>query len=292
MIDFSNIKNPLRISLAIFLAILLGHFFAMSEKFWIPLSALIVMQTPIGSTVFHGLQRFIVLMLFVILGSIILLQAELIYPRVCDVAFGTLIGMVFNLVFFPERPDVEFRFRVIPILNAYSNYLSSIGDVMLRLPDAEKIAREKRKEVELQLLNQFPRWVYESGLAITLRQGHRHFLVMVDKIGMLLFSMHREASHRLDADMRSSLALPLKNNIEMVQKMIATIVAILSLDRPKAMPEDVIPEDNSLEKIFQKCIPPSIELLELSKDYMSFGAFLSDLRDLKLSLLKLLEALR
>ena len=339
-----EIKHAFRVAIIVFVTVFISHYSALAEKFWIPTSALLVMQTPTGLSLQHGLRRFLVIVFAVAMGSLFIIyvkqaavidiflvlifvvgcylssfrknnysalsleflavlmllisiiepvmQDHLLYARVCDVTLGSAIGLGANLILFPARADFEFRQDVILLLQAFSEYLSAIKNVMLREPGADKKAYDKRVIVENLLLTKFPTWVHEQGFNIALRQGHRHFLIMIERIAQLLFSMHHAARHEFAESAREVFALPLDKAVAATQKMIGSIVVLLQLNKLSEKIIDIDENIQELESTFKDSADPSLELLEISMDYSSFTAFIYDFKDLRFTLLTLLEALR
>lgn len=350
--DKQLLKQAFRVAITVLITVLVGHYYSLSEKFWLPLSALLVMQTPTGSSLHHGLRRYLVIGCSIIIGSlcvllikqkiildvvlalvfasgcfIAMMQANyfsrlpilflsvlifliaviepvsseyltsmhFIYVRAADITLGAAIGLIANLVIFPNQPDVEFRQRVIPIINAYSDYLIAITNLILCQPDAEKsieIANEKRILVETTVQNQFPEWVFEYGFNIQLRQGHRHFLITLERINQILFSMHHAARYVFETRTRHMLGGLLRDCTSKATQMFMAVVSTLELKNLKEGIEDFDQDIDQLEQTFQTSVAPSIELLDFSDEYMNLAAFIYDLKDLRKTLLKLLEALR
>jgi len=342
--DNTNLKISFRVGLTVFFAVLVSYYFSMAEKFWMPLAALLVMQVPTGSSLHHGLQRFLVIVASAMVGSILAvlileqtilhvilvlifalgcyfsvrnisnvsvlsmeflgvliflialiepgLHASLIYARASDITLGAAMGMSASLLLFPAHPDIEFRQRINVILTVYSAYLLAIQNLILRLPNAEKDVQEKRIAVEKILQTQIPEWVYQPGFNFSLRQGHRYFLIMIEKAGQLLFTMHHAARHEFDSGMRQMLSEPLKKCIEHARKILLTIQKVLDLQPVEENLDDFSEDILALEEAFKTSVTPSLELLYISTDYSSFAALICDLKDFRYVLLKLLEALR
>lgn len=340
----TTIKYPFHIAITVLITVFVGHYYSFAEKFWLPMSALLVMQTPTGAYLHHGLRRYFVMVTSVVIGTLTVLwvQSEiiidillaiifslgcyisiirvncfprlplaflavlvfmiaileptqasykmpLIYARAADMTLGAAIGLLANLLIFPAKPDVEFRKSVITILHVYSDYLAAIAQLMLG--ESYSAAEEKRKAVEKILQTQFPEWVYEYGFNIELRQGHRHFLVLVERLGQILFSMHQAARYDYDKKTRQLLSGSLTECVKKATKMMNAMITVLELKKLTEGIDDFEQDIIQLEQTFQTAVAPSIELLDLSDDYMSLAAFIYDLKDLRISLLKLLEAL-
>lgn len=331
------IKRSYSYALAVFLAVIVNHFFSQIEPLWILMGALICMQTAVGLTVRQGVENYILLVIsigigtflalaipgsilinaiacllfivccylsvkisphFLLFGMVILISILLPTPlmnRFYDATFGAFIGILTNLLVFPRRADVEFRTNVISILNSYSAYLMSITQLMFKKENAGKMVAINRDLVEKKLQSQsnfFPGWVYQYGLSQSFQRGHRHFLVMIERLGQTLFSMHHIARHPFDPDLLHSLQEPIANYMDETQKILSALATVLYLKQISEGVSDLSEELDELEDRFKKVVPPSLELLDLSEDYIYLAALISDLKDLRATLMKLVQALR
>src|SRR5260221_819639 len=110
-----------------------------------------------------------------------------------------LVGMmVVLLLVLRRKPDVAFRRDVSRLLIVCSDYFSSIFELLFQESNAEKNAENKKYILEKIIIKYSPVWVYEYGYNIELQQGHRHFLIMVERVEQTLFSLHHIARHSFD----------------------------------------------------------------------------------------------
>lgn len=341
------IKRVVPRALAIFVAVVISFYFALSEKFWLPLAAMLVMQTGVGLALRQGMERFFTIALGVALGTVLVVVIKqpvliavltailftlfcyfavkeslhyfvlsmpflfalillitmllpishptILYERLYDVTIGAVVGLVTNLVVFPVRADAEFRNNVAPVLDAYRLYLISIMDLLYKKNGAFEKALASKNRVEQTLQAQsafFPVWVYQSGLSIALRQGHRHFLVMVERVGQILFSMHHVARYSFDPVLLKDLQAPLEGFVSQSEKILQALATVLSLNKLTEGVSDLTEELAQLEQRFKAVVPLSLELLDMSKEYVYLAAFIHDLKDLRLTQIKLAQALR
>jgi hypothetical protein len=66
-----SVRRALSAALGIFVAVILDHYFSKMQECWVPLSALIMMQMTIRTSLRLALQRFIVIILAVFVGSVV-----------------------------------------------------------------------------------------------------------------------------------------------------------------------------------------------------------------------------
>lgn len=273
----------MRVLFALLIASVTSYFFSSAEKFWLPLSTIWVMQTTIGVALRQGLQRYFFLVFVVALVSY-LLNSGLIYARLQDVTIGAVIGILINAVI-QRKPDAAFREAVIPILNSYANYFVAISDFLFQKMNAEKSKHQLQKTV----LKKFPKWIYQPGYSPELKKGQEYFLLMMNKTEQVLFSLHHLARHEFDPAFLDDLQPIFFAYFDGVKRIFFALNTVLSLQKI-AVPLSDLSEE--LELIEKKFAPPTLELLELSKDHIYFSALLEDLKDLRAVLIALTQALR
>ncbi len=282
-----NFRRELKFTFAIVLSFIFEHYFSLSHEYLIPITTVLVMITTVGNALHQGLQRFLSILIVVTLASWIFKSSHLIYARVLDVSMGAAIGILTNLFLLPERADVAFRETLIPVLTAYQQYFAAIVHLLLDKKDAE----DNKNIVENGLLK-LPLWVYKPGFNIFLQRGQRFFLLKIEQVGDILFSMHYLARQKYSETLLSEIREPLQQCTKRVNEFFSALITILEL---KKLPEGVtdFAEDISgLEKALRAVDPLPLDLLSLSKDNSYFAAFIYDLKDLHREMVSLAQALR
>lgn len=237
-----------------------------------------------------------------LLGFILLLTMVLpaennhvLSSRLYDITLGAIIGILTNLLIFPSRVDVEFRENMVQVLNSYSDYLTSIVNLLFKNSDSVTSANEKKYHVEYILQAQtafFPAWVYESGFSVSMRVGHRHFLIMIERVGQILFSMNNIARQKIDLSLLHVLQDPLMQCVKQAKELMTALTTVLSLKKISEGVSDFHEELTALETAFKKAVPLSLELIDISEDYIYLASFIQDLKDLQTALLRLAVSLR
>jgi hypothetical protein len=221
---------------------------------------------------------------------------QVIFPRLHDVVMGGLLAVIFALLVFPRRADVDFRTSVAPVLKACGEYLLAVSQLFCRVEGAGVIADQKKIRVENTLQTQramFPDWVYAAGFNPVMQPGHRHFLIRIEQLGQILFAMHYVARHAVDDALLESFREPVRRCVDEAEKLISAMLARLELRALETtVAADFSDDIVALEKVFRETIQVPLELLDLSLDHTSVAAFIYDLKDLQKNLLKLAEALR
>jgi hypothetical protein len=209
-----------------------------------------------------------------------------------DLLLGGMAGLGISFLLFQRRIAYDFRQSMVALFHAYSDYLSAITQLFLH-ENTQQLAEDKKQEIE-QLLQPpfFPEWVYKAGFSTFFRAGHRHFLVRAEQVAQVLFAMHYIARHAVDVALVNQFRFLIEQCVFQMQELISALLTRLELEEQKNGLPDFIEDITSLEKAFREAFPISLELLEMSPGAVGVAAFIYDLKDLRVLLLKLSEALR
>lgn len=284
-----NWRFSLKLAFAIFISLFANHYFSPTHQGWIVLCTVLVMLTATGSALYQGLLRYLFFLGIVVFVTELFSSPDLLFGRVYDVSLGAVIGIVINLLIFPDKVDVEFRHATLPLLKSYSDYFIAIVDSLLR-PDPLAVDNAKKKVEDCLLV--LPSWVYEIGFDITLQKSYQYFLFKVDHVGEILFSMHYLARHSFDPLLIEKIQKPLEQCKAGVQQFFSALVTVLALKKLNEGIEDFAGDIAKLENNFRAAVPLSLELLDISKEYIYLAEFIYELKELRTILLKLVEALR
>jgi hypothetical protein len=188
---------------------------------------------------------------------------------------------------------VEFRRGVIPVLHAFANYLQAITDLFLL--QTKQDHQQKKYEVERVLQarrSHFPGWVYEVGFNSVFQQGYRHFLVRLEQMAQILFSMHYLARHASDPEIIKIIDAPLQACVHQTIELMATLALLLDLKITHLPAADFSEKMHVLNNTLQQLdvLPP--ELLDVSHDYFHVAEFIEGLKDLQSALVNLSKTIR
>jgi hypothetical protein len=328
--QYLTLRRAFGAAFIIFIAVYLSHQFSLAEEFWVTTTAMLVMQTAVGLTARQSLQRFIVILLSLLIASffvyylsnetilswvailfftfcvyfslanklnrsqvniplmigIIVLVAMIIpFPsfnllklRIIDVVTGGVLGLLGSLLIFPVRADVEFRREAVPLLNAVSDYLSAII-YYLYDHSLEKELTNKKINLE-EAWENFPDWVYETGFTSVLQQGHRHFLVRIEEIRQILFTLNHLARYEYDQELLKKFRGSMQSYEAQMKKVIQHIITVLRSGKPTETVEDLSDTFEKIEKKFRTLMPYSLEILEINPDYVYLANFIFELKQL------------
>lgn len=279
--------------IAIVMAVMLGTLLVlMLNHFYLSVVSVIIFLV-CGYVAIKKSHRYLVLswpMIFILTYLLaVAMPVSTVYDRIFSITLGAIIGLLVNLIIFPLKADKIFRIEMVLLLQNYKTYLAAIMQLLFKEPDAILNAQIKKHHV-MQLLceaNGYPAWVYDTGLSIPLQPGHRHFLVMIERLGQIQFAMHHLARHMFDERLLQSLKPELFEVARQAQHIMDVIISVLNLEQLKESVSDLSDEIAQLENVFKRQVPLSLELIDMSKDYIYLTAFIEDFQDLRSVLIKL-----
>lgn len=220
--------------------------------------------------------------LFIIATLAPKLPETVIQYRIMDTVLGTLLGLIASQWIFPAKFEQEFREGIMPVLN----YLIACGEAF-----SKNLQEKTVKLPRHNLYKQFPNWIYEVGFNPGLRAGFRFFLINLERIADLFFSLNYLFSRKID----KAEWQPLSNKlIQVMQKNTELLRVLLNYfnDKKTVIPTiDFIVDIKELEANLQEFAPHNIELLDFSPDYITLIAIVKDVKDMRQLLLQLISAL-
>lgn len=287
LFKINKFRYLLSLASALLVAIIANHYYASTSVFLIPLTALYVMQTPIGNSFYQGIRHFSLVLILVAIASLLVSSMPFFYLVMHDVVIGASIGIIANLIILPRRADTEFREAVLPLVRECSDYFTMTANYLLQ----KDVKDPGNAKLENRLLK-LPLWVYERGFDSGLQVGYRFFLTRLTLISDVLFAMHHLARHEYDKELLAKIRLPMLQCMDYISQFFAAVVTVLELKELEEKVNDLEKEIDELEKQFHHVVPLSLDLLDMKRDYVYLAEFIYHLKDLRKLLLKLAEALR
>ncbi len=232
---------------------------------------------------------------------LIILLLTLIFPApllstayLLDILMGAALGLSATVLLFRDQPDLEFPKRMVPLLQDLSEYLGALTALLLGEENAAQLAQHKRDALEKRWAHKdqaFPLWVFEPGFNPALKPGQYYFAVHVGQVTEILFALNHYARHPFPQDLLNQFNFTLRDSTRRSQELLSHLTLLLEGRTPRFTETDFISDLPALDEAFQSKIQLSLELLDLSRDYIYMAAFIRYLKDLRLQLLKLASTL-
>jgi hypothetical protein len=238
--------------------------------------------------------------LVLLLATLAPYQSEhLVFDRMIAAVIGAVIGILCAQFVLPVRYDKEFRQALLPLLQVLSDYSRTLKACFQPLPENKNRRWEKKLEVEKWLQESYPEWVYEVGFNPGLRRGFRFFLVNLERITDIFFSMNYLISQGADnilspkEDQRSrqDLSNAIANSMQKNEELFAILAEYFASNQLKNIKSDFTSDITELENTLRLVVPRELELLDISPDYVTLTALVRDIKDMRNLLLQLIMAL-
>jgi hypothetical protein len=143
----------------------------------------------------------------------------------------------------------------------------------------------------IEKISGYPEWVFRIGFNPGLRAGYRFFLIQLEHVCELYFSMDYYINHRLPDELLIAIKEPLETVRKNNQKLILVIIEKFKNKNILNTGENYINDLVILTDAVKRLIPHDLSLLDVSPDSVSLAAFLQDLTDLRHVLLQLVAAM-
>lgn len=199
---------------------------------------------------------------------------------------------------FPVKQPQDFFAGVIPPIDAMADYLRQIIlsiDQTNLLPDLVN-SEKKLIETFYSSKSSYPKWVYFSGFNPGLRAGFRHFLIQLEHAADLCCSLGYWLARHPNVVDQDRFSLALANSTKINTDLSAALSRTMhhhaenTLRPVNDVNVDFTSDIIELEASLQAIVPPNLELLDLSPEYVAATALVRDVKDLREILLSLSAA--
>lgn len=214
----------------------------------------------------------------------------LLMDRIVNVMLGSLIGYLIGQFILPVNMIVKLRKGLTPCLSGMFEYCQAVTSRIKHYYDPDKRIDIATNIVELMLSSGgggYPEWVYEEGFNPGLRTGFRYFLIRIERLMELLMSLNCIADrihyhHIPDAVMDLMVRCMQTNGIllNMVGQYVAEGIFIEDNET------DFLADVSLLEEEITSILPGSIELIDVTEQYIEVAALLYTIKDLRKTLLQ------
>lgn len=213
--------------------------------------------------------------------------------RVMMMIAGGVIGILSSLLILPVMPYWEFRMGLGPILDALIKYSRELEKFMLDRTLENPLEKRllKIESVLCARRNEYPEWVFETGFNRNLRSSFRYVLVQLERVTDAFFSLDYHARQKMDeelfAEISPQLAVVLNKNVALLN-IIREFFAGEAITQTN---ENFTHDITEVQQSLRNSLPGSVELLDLSQDYVNMTALARDVIDIRELLLQILTGL-
>lgn len=189
------------------------------------------------------------------------------------------------------RPVENFKSGLLPLLQSLSDYLQAWSDG-LRL-EAIISLDEKRDEIMATLIDTrcYPEWVFDAGFNPGLRAGFRFFLIKLDQVIEIIFSINYLIHRKIAGELMQPLTAALIEVIDRNNELVKALRLFLKEGHYPETASDFMDDISSLEVAMQKEMPNDLEALGISPDYIAVTNLVRDMKDMRLLLIELIMSL-
>ncbi|MBV9576646.1 MAG: hypothetical protein JO149_08480 [Gammaproteobacteria bacterium] len=212
---------------------------------------------------------------------------------IIDMIIGSVIALLCRQVLFTDHSIDDFQDNMLLVSKAFIAYSNAFIDYFSHpeMNTTALILARKQLQIIWQAPNHYPEWIYEVGFNPGLRAGLRFFLVTIEQLAEVFFSLDYLISQPIEAELLSSLAQPIIFSLQQDRELIQMMIAFFSHQAWQQTTADLVTDIAELENKLQLIVPASLELLDVSVDYLRLTLLVRHIKDLRQLLLKLILAL-
>lgn len=226
------------------------------------------------------------LLLFFIAFSL----ADVNYAQnIIDVLAGAIIALLCRQIIFPLRLGAAFSQELLPVMKALHAYSDAL---VQRLFLADGHCDQQKQQLVQALQWQYPEWVYTVGFNPGLRKGLRYFLLKLERLIEVYFSLQYLADTSINPDLLSELketvTTAMRHNQSLIEVLIHYFEHRQIKDSDLAYTQDIA----QMEEVLQRLLPAHIDLIDIAPDYILLTALARDVKDAREILLQLVMTLQ
>lgn len=211
-----------------------------------------------------------------------------------NIAIGSLIGIVIPNILFPVKQIDEFKRGIVSNLRALADMTQLLAEwFWLECSTGDVHALKKIDLVRIMRIeiSAYPEWVYDVGFNPGLRAGFRTFLINLERIATLIFSIEyfiaKDEGKLIGEELADALVIVLRGN----QRLLTLLADYFSTGKLTDDKPNYEMDVNALENIMKNYVPDSLELLDVDDSYVRVVTIVRDVKDMRDVLLTLLLSL-
>lgn len=208
--------------------------------------------------------------------------------RLLDVLIGACLGMVGAQLIFPARPYQDMVSGLSSLLKALSRYSDALAAYFSDTTTGVDKERAAIKHALQVSGGTYPEWIYEAGFNPGLRAGYRFFLVGMERVSEVFFSMDAliaaGVKKHIAADARKLIAEVSLVNSQLVEALKSKLEGQAIKNDAANLTSDV----DALEELVSSRMPAGLDVLGFNQEYAQVAILVRDLKDVRQLLLQLL----
>lgn len=205
---------------------------------------------------------------------------------------GAGVGIITATLIKIRKTEVEFKQDLAPLMQLICEYANSLSVSFQETKFSQDYGIKSQIETEISAwCHRYPEWVFNTGFNPGLRIGYRYFLIKVDQIIEVLFSLSYWFAKPIEADsmnqIRDAITKVLKTNLDLLN-----VISHYINDKPlPTSAANYLDDIQELESASATLLPQAIELLDLNSDGLVISAIFKDLKELRQLSIQLIAAL-
>lgn len=206
-----------------------------------------------------------------------------------------LTAILLYRFFISIRSAKKFSKAILPAITALREYTQVLKSDLL-LEERSALLPEKKLQLQKALTlksGMYPEWVFNSGFNPGLRSGIRSFLIKLEHVVELLSAIEFLTANQAFSFYKhmANPAFPLREVMQKNEELIAIIENYFKAEK-QIEPEGNFTSDiTMLERGLHQIAPNSLELLDISPDYLQLTALVRSMKDMRQVLLAMVSAL-
>lgn len=207
---------------------------------------------------------------------------------------GGAIAIFFLNFVLPVMPYTEFSKGLVPVFDALIGFANELKASVLDEKDHSEKLESRIEVVEFVMQSQqkkYPGWVFEEGFNPQLRAGFRYVVLQIDYLTDAFLSLDYLMRQPVDRSLLSDVAPEIAQVVDKNTQLLIVLRDFFATGRIKHDPKSFINDIEDAKKSVSDVLPGSMDLLDMSEDYMNLSAISKNVMDTREILLDLLASI-
>lgn len=205
-----------------------------------------------------------------------------------NILIGGLLGIVFNKLYFKFDAASIFKSEIIPLIECLAKCTEMLANdfvenKMFPINPASSI-------MNVLIANQCthsPEWIYSPGFNPGLRSGMRFFIIHLERISEILYSLDGLVKSSAAEQQWRPLALLLSNALQRNKDLLRTLIVYFQNQTPVHMSENYTSDMVELENHLHQVLPKELALMDIDPSHLVLAAVVREVKDMRSILLQL-----